>query len=84
MSANNAVLLICVHPHACCVVQVWSELDPQATHFIPAIQLSTLIQELLPPLGAKGEEGARTKVQAIIMAADIPVRNGKVGRSHSG
>lgn len=59
-------------------VQAWSDLDPQATHYINAIQLTTLIQELLPPLGVKGEEGARAKVQAIIMHVDIPVRNGKV------
>jgi hypothetical protein len=58
--------------------QVWSELDPDATHFIPAIQLSTLIQELQPPLGVKGEEGARAKIQGIIMNVDIPIRDGKV------
>jgi hypothetical protein len=59
-------------------VQVWSELDPQASCFIQAIQLSTLIQELLPPLGVKGEQDARAKIQGIIMNVDIPVRNGKV------
>jgi hypothetical protein len=59
-------------------VQVWSELDPQASCFIPAIQLSALIQELLPPLGVKGEQDARAKIQGIIMNVDIPIRNGKV------
>ena len=59
-------------------MQVWSELDPQATHFIPAIQLATLIQELRPPLGVKGEESVRAKIQGIVMCVDIPVRNGKV------
>lgn len=59
-------------------VQVWSELDPHATHFIPAIQLSTLIQQLRPPLGVNGEQDARSKIQAIIMTVDIPIRHGKV------
>lgn len=59
-------------------LQVWTELDPQATHFIPAIQLSTLLQELRPPLGVKGEEDSRAKIQGIVMNVDIPVRNGKV------
>eukprot|EP00879_Flechtneria_rotunda_P021439 GHRR01022596.1.p1 GENE.GHRR01022596.1~~GHRR01022596.1.p1 ORF type:complete len:189 (+),score=60.61 GHRR01022596.1:1631-2197(+) len=59
-------------------VKVWSELDPYATHYIPAIELSTLIQELEPPMGVKGEAGERAKVQSIIMALDIPVRKIKV------
>lgn len=59
-------------------MQVWTKLDPQATCFIPAIQLTTLIQDLLPPMGVKGEEGARAKIQGIIMNVDIPIRNGKV------
>jgi len=59
-------------------VQVWSELDPHATHFIPAIQLSTLIQQLRPPLGVNGEQDTRSKIQAIIMSVDIPIRHGKV------
>jgi hypothetical protein len=63
-------------PHVC--LQVWSELDPHASHFIPAIQLSSLIEELQPPLGVKGEAGARAKIQGIIMNVDIPIRDGKV------
>lgn len=68
--------------HAACpagLLQVWSELDPHATHFIPAVQLSTLIQELRPPLGVKSEQGCtRAMVQGIIMHVDIPFRHGKV------
>jgi hypothetical protein len=57
---------------------VWSRLDPQACCYIPAIQLTTLIQELRPPLGVKGEVDGRTKTQGIIMNVDIPLRKGKV------
>lgn len=69
---HNTTLLLCV------CLQVWSELDPHASHFIPAIQLSTLIEELQPPLGVKGELGARAKIQGIIMNVHIPIREGKV------
>lgn len=56
---------------------MWSRLDPQASCFIPAIQLTTLIQELRPPMGVKGEEGVRAKTQGIIMNVDITLRKGK-------
>lgn len=59
-------------------LQAWAELDPQATHYIPAMQLSSLICELSAPMGVKDEEGAASKLQTIIMALDIPIRDGKV------
>jgi hypothetical protein len=78
---------VCVAPHTppccrcCCAApQVWSELDPRASHFMPAIQLSTLIQALAPPLGVRGEAAGRAKVLGIIMSVDVPVRDGKVSK----
>jgi hypothetical protein len=59
--------------------QIWAELDPRATNFTPAAQLGCLISELDPPLGVKGEEAARAKLQSIVMSVDIPVHGGKVG-----
>lgn len=56
-------------------VQVWSELDPLATHYIPALDLATLIRELAPPLGVQGEPGQQGKIQGIIMSVDIPIHN---------
>lgn len=42
------------------------------------MQLSSLICELSAPMGVKDEEGAASKLQTIIMALDIPIRDGKV------
>lgn len=59
--------------------QVWSELDPSASMYIPAVELSTVIRELRPPIGVRGEQAEQEKLQNIIMAVDIPVRrNNKV------
>lgn len=59
-------------------IQVWSELDPDATNFIPTVRLSTLISELDPPLGVKGTSGGPVAIQNIIMSVDIPNRNNMV------
>lgn len=56
--------------------QTWAALDPRATNLIPATQLGFLVSELDPPLGVRGEEGARAKLQSIIMGVDIPVHKG--------
>jgi len=59
--------------------QTWAELDPHATNYIAAVQLAALVAELDPPLGVSREDGARAKLQSIMMSVDIPVHsNGKV------
>jgi hypothetical protein len=58
----------------CRAVQAWSELDPTASYYIPAVELSSLLRDLPPPMGVRGEEGEQAKIQAIIMAVDIPIR----------
>ena len=62
-------------------VAVWAELDPAASNYIPVKDLPTLVAELDPPLGARGEECGRAKVQQIIMAVDIPNRGNRVRRA---
>lgn len=57
---------------------MWSELDPDATNFIPTIKLSTLISEIDPPLGVRGTSGGPVAIQNIIMSVDIPNRNNTV------
>jgi hypothetical protein len=60
--------------------QAWAELDPDATNYIPAVQLASLLAELDPPLGVRGEDGGRGRLQGIIMRLDVPVhRGGRVG-----
>jgi hypothetical protein len=56
--------------------QAWAELDPHATNFIPAVKLASLIAELDPPLGVRGEDGGRAQLQGIIMRLDVPVHSG--------
>jgi hypothetical protein len=63
------------------VLQAWAELDPQGTNYIPAIQLGTLISQLDPPVGVKGEEGGSSKLQGIVMSIDIPIRNNQVSKA---
>jgi hypothetical protein len=58
----------------CCLIQAWSELDPSASQYIPAVELSSLLRELPPPMGVRGEEGEQAKIQSIIMSVDIPIR----------
>lgn len=65
-------------PHKPLHQQAWAELDPRATNFIPAVQLGTLICELDPPLGVRGEEGVRAKLQSIIMSVDVPLHGSRV------
>jgi hypothetical protein len=55
-------------------VQAWSERDPTASQYIPAVELSSLLRELPPPMGVRGEEGEQAKIQSIIMSVDIPIR----------
>ena len=59
-------------PHS----QVWTDLDPRATNFIPAVQLACLVAELDAPLGARGEPAGRAALQAIMLSVDVPVHAG--------
>eukprot|EP00803_Ostreobium_quekettii_P004182 evm.model.scf_87.7 EVM.evm.TU.scf_87.7 scf_87:110745-119200(-) len=64
--------------HLLWFVEVWSDLDPHATNYIPAVKLSTLLSELEPPLGVRGTAAGTAEIQSIIMSVDIPNRNNKV------
>ena len=59
--------------------RLWSELDPNATNYIPASMLIPLVLELKPPLGLNGISGnASQACQKLIMNTNIPARHGKV------
>ena len=58
--------------------QVWAELDPHATNYMPATQLGSLLWALDPPLGLAGEDGGRAKLQNVVMALDVPVHGARV------
>ena len=59
--------------------RLWSELDPDATNYIPASMLLALLLELKPPLGLNGVSGnASQACQKLIMNTNIPARHGKV------
>lgn len=61
-------------------MQAWSELDPHATGYIPALQLSMLLAQLEPPLGMHGDSGgAAAHIQAALMSTDIPMHGTQVG-----
>ncbi|KAF6257951.1 Ion transport protein-domain-containing protein [Scenedesmus sp. NREL 46B-D3] len=53
--------------------RAWSELDPTASQYIPAVELSSLLRDLPPPMGVRGEEGEQAKIQSIVMSVDIPI-----------
>ena len=59
--------------------RLWSELDPNATNYIPASMLIALVLELKPLLGLNGISGnASQACQKLIMNTNIPARHGKV------
>eukprot|EP00197_Chlamydomonas_leiostraca_P007141 CAMPEP_0202863718 /NCGR_PEP_ID=MMETSP1391-20130828/4242_1 /ASSEMBLY_ACC=CAM_ASM_000867 /TAXON_ID=1034604 /ORGANISM="Chlamydomonas leiostraca, Strain SAG 11-49" /LENGTH=470 /DNA_ID=CAMNT_0049543381 /DNA_START=24 /DNA_END=1433 /DNA_ORIENTATION=+ len=71
------------HPHLERFVTVWEELDPHATGFIHINHLGILLEELPPPLGVKGLDNVRIRIQDTIMNCDIPSRTVKTtGRVH--
>ncbi len=68
-----------VHTPICVLaLQVWSDLDPSASGFISALQLSTLLAEVAPPLGVRNEGDTALKIQAVILSTDIPLHSDRV------
>ena len=64
-------------------VKVWQDMDPFATNFIPAEDLTDLICSLDPPLGFNNYEGPLLGHQSVILlnfirALNVRTRDGKV------
>mmetsp|Transcript_58370 Transcript_58370/g.186060 ORF Transcript_58370/g.186060 Transcript_58370/m.186060 type:complete len:1610 (+) Transcript_58370:485-5314(+) len=59
-------------------VTLWMDLDPDATYYMPASKLNTLLSGLPPPLGVQGKNATKQEIQHIIMEVDIPEHQGKI------
>ena len=63
---------------ACSFVQLWSEMDPDATWYIPTRQLPMLLLELSAPMGSKGTDHGMSEILSVILSLEIPDRRSRV------
>ncbi|KAG1668958.1 hypothetical protein FOA52_001002 [Chlamydomonas sp. UWO 241] len=64
------------HNHIEDFLATWEVLDPKGTGFIDGRCITHLLCQLEPPLGIKGLGNVNMRIQAIVMAIDIPIRRG--------
>ncbi|KAG2432071.1 hypothetical protein HXX76_008998 [Chlamydomonas incerta] len=55
--------------------EVWEDLDPHGSGFIPASALTSLLLRLPKPLGVKKLDSQMLRVQEIVLSTNIPIRN---------
>lgn len=54
--------------------EIWSQMDPKCTMYIPTLRLPRLLELVEPPLGVAGMAHIPLEVQNIVMGVDIPNR----------
>ncbi|PNW76369.1 hypothetical protein CHLRE_11g467528v5 [Chlamydomonas reinhardtii] len=55
--------------------EVWEDLDPHGSGFIPASALTSLLLRLPKPLGVKKLDSQMLRVQEIVLSTNIPIRS---------
>lgn len=73
-SSNNNEELEVSQSNLLNFTEIWSQLDPQCSMYIPTVRLPRLLELVEPPLGARGMAHIPLEVQNIVMGVDIPNR----------
>ena len=55
-------------------VDTWEEIDTEASGFIEAPSLTTILMALPPPMGVKGLNQGPRRIQEVVQDTDIPLR----------